>query len=234
MHTYYSALPFTPHDTPLYRLYERATSHTITVLQGLDSTWGPCLSSSSSLSLSNGGASILRLSPDETRLAVSGSWGISILDARTAAIQCYILRHDTDWLAFSPSGGTLVTASLKSKSLELWNTTTGIKQETKTLSGNYFYAATSSSGGQYLLLAMDHSLHLHHGTNANELSVLSTDWRHTTIIFASNDTQVITGSEWGHIFFFKLSSNRLSEIQERRIFNQTGVLGLSTRHDGKR
>ena len=229
MHTYYSALPFTPHNTRLYRLYEQETSHSITVLQGLSPTWTSCLSTLSLL----GGSTILSISPDGTQLAANLFRSISILDAQTTAFQCQICLTDRAvCIAFSPSESTLATVT--SKGLELWNTTTGINQKTQTLSGTHFYAVAFSSQGQYLLLSIDQGLHLHDGMEAGELSVLSTDWNHKMIIFTSNDTQVITGSEEGYIHFFRLSGNWLSEIPERRIFNETEVSGLVLRHDGKR
>ena len=232
MHTYYSALPFTPHDTHLYRLYERETSHSITVLQGVSRTWTSCLSTLSLGGLLSG--YVICVSPDGTRLAVNLDHGISILDVRTTASQFHIDR-DAIHLAFSPTESTLATVSLrKPPCLELWNTTTEINQQTKMLTGTSVYGVSFSSQGQFLLLSIDQSLHLHDGTSASELSVLVTDWRHTTIIFTSSDTQVITGSQEGHIHFFNLSSNQLSEIQDRRIFNETKVLGLALRRDGKR
>ena len=226
MHTYYSALPFTPHDTRLYCLYEQETSHSINVLQGLNPTWTSCLSC---LSLDG---CIQSVSPDGTRIAVTRFNEIWILDARTTASQCDIYFTDNpDCLAFSPTESTL--AAVSSNRLELCNTMTGIKRESQKLSGEDFYTVAFSSRGQCLLLSIDQSLHLHDGMNASELSVLSTDWCHTSIVFTSDDMQVITGSEEGHIHFFTLSSNRLSEIRERRISNETGVLGLALRHDGK-
>ena len=230
MHTYYSALPFTPHNTRLYHLYEQETSHSIIVLQGLSPTWTSRLSS---LSLSTGQWQTQSVSPDGMLLAVGQDRKIMILDARTTASQCEIsLTDKIACLAFSPSEGTLATVT--SKSLELWNTTTGINQKTKMLYGAQFYAVSFASRGQYLLLSIDQRLWLHHGTEAGTLSVLSTDWSHREIIFTSNDEEVITGSKEGYIHFFTLSSNRLSEIQERRIFNETEVMGLVLRHDGKR
>ena len=230
MHTYHSALPFTPHNTRLRHLYEQETSHSIAVLQGLSPTWTSCLST---LSLLGYGGSILSISPDGMWLAVGQHRKIIILDAQTTAPQCQIsLTDKAACLAFSPSESTLATVT--SESLELWNTTTGINQKTQTLSGAHFYAVVFSSQGQYLLLSSHRGLHLHGGTDAGELLVLSTDWSHQTIIFTSDDTQVITGSKEGYIHFFTLSGNRLSEIQERRIFNETEVLGLVLWHDGKR
>ena len=227
MHTYYSALPFTPHNTRLYHLYEQEASHSITVLQGLSSTWTSCLST---VSLDG---SILSISPDGMWLAMGQDRTIMILDAQTTASQCEIsLTDDVAHLAFSPSESTLAT--ITSKSLELWNTTTGTNLKTQTLSGTRCYTVAFSSRGQYLLLCIGQGLHLHHGTDASELSVLSTDWHHHNVIFAGNDKQVITGSKEGYIHFFTLSGNRLSEIQERRIFIGTGVQGLVLRHDGER
>ena len=230
MHTYYSALPFTPHNTRLYSLYEQETSHSITVLQGLSPTWTSCLSS---LSLFGFGGNILSVSPDGMWLAWGWYQEITILDARTTASHCQIsLTENIACLAFSPSESALATVT--PKSLELWNTTTGINQKTQRLSGADFYAVAFSSRGQYLLLSSDRGLHLHAGTDAGELSVLSTDWSHTNIIFTANDTQVITGSKEGYIHFFTLSGNQLSEIQERRVCNETEVYGLALRHDGRR
>ena len=230
MHAYYSALPFTPHNTCLYCLYEKETSHSITVLQGLSPTWTSCLSSWSGDGF---GTNTLNISPDGTWLAVSQGTQLMILDARTTATQCQIsLTNEAAHLAFSPSESTLATVTFKS--LELWNTITGIKQKAQKLSGTRFYAVAFSLQGQYLLLSINQGLHLHHGTDGNELSVLPTNWSHKKIIFASNGKQVITGSEEGYIHFFTLSSKWLSEIQERRIFNETEVWDLVLRHDGKR
>ena len=234
MHTYYSALPFTPHNTRLYHLYEQETSHSIAVLQGLSPAWTSCLSA---WFFFERGRSILRVSLDGMWLAAGRGTKIMILDAQTTASQCQIsLTDGALCLAFSPTESTL--AIVTPKSLELWNTTTGINQKTQMLRSDavdytFTYAVAFSSQGQYLLLSIDQGLHLHHGTDASELSVLSTDWSHKAIIFISNDQQVITGSE-GYIHFFTLSGNQLSEIQERRIFNGAGVLKLVLRHDGKR
>ena len=230
MHTYYSALPFTPHKTRLYHLYEQETMQSITVLQGLGPTWTSCLSI---FSLFGRDRVLLIISPDGMWLAAGQDRKVMVLDARTTAPRCQIsLTNEAACLAFSPSESILATVT--PTSLELWNTTTGINQTTHTLSGTYFRAVAFSSQGKYLLLSIDQSLHLHHGTDAGELSVLSTDWSHESIIFTGNDKQVITGSKEGYIHFFMLSGNQLSEMQERRIFNEAGVQGLVLRHDGKR
>ena len=235
MHTYYSALPFTPHNTRLYHLYEQETSHSITVLQGHRPTWTSCLSTLPILSNFGVGERILSVSPDGMWLAVGYHTGVMILDARTTAPQCQFFltcRTSLRCLAFSPSESTLATVTFKN--LQLWNTTTGINQKTQMLRSGCVYDMAFSLQGQYLLLSTNQGLHLHHGKDAGELSVLSTDWSHTKIMFASNDEQVITGSKEGYIHFFTLSGNQLSEIQERRIFNEAEVCGLVLRHDGKR
>ena len=227
MHTYYSALPFTPHDTRLYHLYEQEASHSITVLQGLSPEWTSCLST---VSLH---VDILSISPDGMWLALGEFRTIMILDARTTASRCQIsLTGDVVHLAFSPSESTLATVT--SQGLGLWDTTTGTNLQTQRFSGLHCRAVAFSSQGQYLLLSIDKGLHLCHGTDASELSVLSTDCNHQSIVFAGNDKQVITGSQNGYIHFFTLSGNRLSEIQQRRIFNGTDVQVLVLRHDGER
>ena len=233
MDTYYSALPFTPHDTHLYRLYEQETRHSITVLQGIHPTWTSCLSILPFRNVQG-----LCISPDRTQLAVHKRGTISILDAQTTACQWEYEYHGPrsrfqPCFAFSPSESTLAIAS--PGCLILMNTRTGTNDERTLMPiGNRVNAVAFSSQGQYLLLSIDQSLHLHHGTNTSELSVLSTDRCHTNIIFTRHDTEVISGSWEGHIHFFTLSGNQLSEIQERRMFNETGVWRLVLRHDGKR
>ena len=170
-------------------------------------------------------------------LAAGGDSKVVILDAQTTASQCQIsLTSEVSCLAFSPSESTL--AIVMPGRLELWNTTTGIKQKTQTLSrtasDGVHYAVAFSSQGQYLLLSIGRHLHLHHGTDTSELSVLSTVHQHKKVIFTSDDKQVITGSADGYIHFFTLSNNRLYEIQERRIFTGVSLVGLALRHDGKR
>ena len=228
MHTYYSALPFTPHNTRLYQLYEQETSHSITVLQGIHPAWTSCLSI---LSFSHD-VDGLCISPDRTQLAVNGAPVITILDAQTTALQWRFGHFGglQSCLAFSPNGSTLAIADYEG--FTLMNTKTGTVRSYDLPSLEDVHAVAFSS--QDLLLSIKKRLHLHHSTNASELSVLSTNWHHKSIIFTSDETQVITGSEEGYIHFFALSSNQLSEIQEKRISNGPGVLRLALRHDGKR
>ena len=239
MHTYYTALPFTPHHTCLYRLYERETSDSITVLQGIDPIWTSCLAN---LTRTNN-ASIVHVSPDETLLAVGGRDYISLWDTRTAALQRYIHKksifqkhdktpHSKGSLAFSSSESTVAT--VWRGTLYISDTTTATKRAARRLSGTDVYAAAFSSGGQYLLLSIDQSLHLCHGTDASEVSVLPTDRHHMSLIFTRDDGQVITGSEEGQVHFFSLSSGALKEIPGRSIPAQAGAVRLALCSDGKR
>ena len=235
MHTYYMALPFTPHHTCLYRLYARETSHSISVLQGLDPTWTSCLANL----VRKNNASILHVSSDGTRLAVGGRDDISLWDTRTTVHQRYLHigrgnrgPHDENPPTISFSESTVAT--VWRGSLYISDTTTATKRITRKLSGNDVYAAAFSSGGQYLLLSIAQSLHLYHGTDASELSVLHTDQHHTSIIFTRDDGQVITGSEKGQVHFFSLSSDTLSEMPGRSISTQAGVSELVLCHDGQR
>ena len=143
--SYYSALPFTPHNTRLYRLYEQETSHSITVLQGIPPTWTSCLSI---LPFGHFPVEGLCISPDRTQLAVKGFSPIAILDAQTTEIQWDFSNYTTGnlYLAFSPSESTLAIACYES--LTLINTKTGTKQETQMPSGAYVHAVAFSSQGQ--------------------------------------------------------------------------------------
>ena len=240
MDTYSLALPFTPHNTCLYRLYGRETSDSITVLQGLDPNWTSCLANL----VRSDNASIVRVSPDGTRIAVGGRDNISLWDTQTTVLQRHLHRdlfnvgsselsgfgslhshaHNKNPPAISFSESTVATVWYGS--LYISDTTTATRLITRELSGNDVYAAAFSSGGQYLLLSIDQNLHLHRGTDASELSVLPTDQHHTSLIFTRDDGQVITGSEEGQVHFFSLSSDKLSEISGRGLSTQAGVLGL--------
>ena len=235
MDTYYTALPLTPHDTCLYRLYEPETRDSIAVLQGLDPIWTSCLSNL----VRGDNASIVRVSPDGTLLAVGGRGYISLWDTQTTALQCYLpfqqhdkIPHSKGSLAFSSSESTVAT--VYNGTLNIFDTTTAAQRVIRELSGNHVYAAAFSSGGQYLLLSIDHSLHLCCGTDASELAVLPTDQYHMSLIFTRDDGQLITGSEEGQIHFFSLSGATLSEIPGRSICTQAGVVGLVLCNDGQR
>ena len=238
MNTYYTALPFTPHDTQLYRLYEPETSQSITVLQGLDPVWTSYLANL----VVEDDTSIVLVSPDGTRLAVGGREYISLWDTQSTAIRRYL--HDErstivarSWsyqysnaISFSES----TVATVWAGELYISDTTTGTNRATRLLGEGYVHAVAFSSGGQYLLLSIEQGLHLCRGTDASELSVLPTNQHHKSIIFTRDDTQVITGSEKGQVHFFSLSSDTLSEIPGRSIPNQAGVVGLALCHDGQR
>jgi len=239
MHTYYTALPFTPHQTRLSRLYEWETRHSIAVLQGLDPIWTSCLANL----VMKEDTSIVHVSPDGTHLAVGGRDYISLWDTRTTALQCYLHKYSTfqgrykhphskGSLAFSSSGS--IVATVWHATLFISDSTTATKQVTRELSGNYVYAAAFSSRGRYLLLSIDQNLHLYRSADAIELAVLPTDQHHTSVIFTRDDQQVITGSEEGQVHFFSLSSGTLSRIPGRSIPAQAGAVGLVLCHDGQR
>ena len=239
MDTYCMALPFTPHHTCLYRLYEQETSDSITVLQGLDPVWTSCLAN---LATKNH-ASTICISPDGTCLAIRGRDYISLWDTRTTVLQCYLdpdrfnftSREDTPqvktsrWISLSESR----VATILHGNLCTSDTTTATKRLTRKLSGEHVYAIAFSSGGQYLLLSIDKNLHLYRSTDASELSVLPTDKYHTSVIFTRDDGQVITGSK-GQVTFLSLSSDTLSEIRGRSISTQAEVVELVLCQDGQR
>ena len=248
MDTYSVALPFTPHDTCLYHLYERETSDTITVLQGLDPVWTLCLANL----VREDSASIVHVSPDGTRLAIGGDDYISLWDTRTAILQCYLHDNTDVPLHCRPPNKKSATISFSESTvatvwwgdLYIWDTTpaierirgttVAIERVTQELSGERVYASAFSSGGQYLLLSIDKNLHLYCGTGASELSVLPTNQYHTSLIFTRDDGQVITRSEEGQVYFFSLSGDTLSEIRGRIISTQAGVVELVLFHDGQR
>ncbi len=233
MNTYYTALPFTPHDTWLYRLYEPETSHSIRVLQGLDPIWTSCLANLGMKEYT----SVVLVSPDGTRLAAGGPDYVHLWDTQTTALRRSLHMglgnpHNKNSTAVSFSESAVATVWCGC----LWisDTTTATKRATRQLRGKHFYAVAFSSGGQYLLLSMDQSLHLYRGTDASELSVLPTDQHHRSVLFTRDDRQVITGSEKGQVHFFSLSSDTLSEIPGRSISTQAGVVALVLCHDEQR
>ena len=164
MGTYYMALPFTPHDTLLYHLYEPETSHSITVLQGLDPIWTSCLANF----VVKDHASVVLVSPDGMRLAVGGHGYISLWDTQTTALRRYLcdasfpliqplIHPKSTTISFSES----TVAAVWDGCLYISDTITATKRATRELKGYYVYAVAFSWGGQYLLLSIDESLHLY-------------------------------------------------------------------------
>jgi WD40 repeat protein len=175
-------------------MYEQEMTHSITVLQGISPTWISCLAS---MTTGPHRAFTQHISPNGTRLAV-GYYNHAVLwDTRTTVMQWDLHMPQKYCLAFSPSESILAVAS--EADLTLRNATTGAVRITHRLSGGDVHAAAFSSEGQYLLLSIDQSLHLYHGTDASELSVLPMEWHHASIVFTSDNAQVITGSKEGQI-----------------------------------
>ena len=114
LHVYHSALPFTPHDTALYKVYCKETSHSIRVLQGVDPQWPQTLATFAGHDLP---ISSIACSKDGLQLA-SGSFDSSIrLWDITSGLLIATLEGHTELVnsvAFSPNGYQLASGSSNS------------------------------------------------------------------------------------------------------------------------
>ena len=104
LHVYHSALAFTPHDTALYKAYSQNATHSVSVLQGVESRWPRNVSTIVGHSRQ---VNSIAFSPDGLRLASgSGDRILRLWDAMSG-VQVAELDGHSDWInsvAFSPDG----------------------------------------------------------------------------------------------------------------------------------
>jgi len=120
---YHSALPFTPQDTALYKVYQKDGNDCIRVLQGVESEWPQALSTL------HGHSSWVRaaaFSPDGLQLASgSGDHTLRLWDVMSGAPIALLEghSHSVTSVAFSP-GGSLLASGSGDHTLRLWDVKT--------------------------------------------------------------------------------------------------------------
>ena len=161
LHVYYSALPFVPKKTLLFKTYSEEGKDSIGVLQGVESNWPRCLSTLTSHSI----VTSIAFSPDGLQLA-SGSVNntIELWDAVSGAITV-TLSGDYSWdsivettfVVFSPNGLRLASGSSDGK-VRLWDALSG--RNTATLEGHStsVTSVTFSPDGLQLASAGDNTV----------------------------------------------------------------------------
>jgi WD40 repeat protein len=137
MQVYYSALPFTPTQTDLHRLFVDSNYEggLVRVTGGVKPHWDACLQTinvkdaTHSISVSKDGSSIA---------AGTGQGRIAIIDMVTGAVRHQLTGHQGKVfsVAFSPDGAHVISGSSHDKTVRIWDSETGMQMLKLELQGN--------------------------------------------------------------------------------------------------
>ncbi|KIL56048.1 hypothetical protein M378DRAFT_43671, partial [Amanita muscaria Koide BX008] len=125
LHTYYSALPFTPADSLLYRRYIVETLHRDCNVSGTPNQWDALIAN---LRHGNGVVDNIQFSLDSTMFVSWSDGMLKVWDAVTGAPISTELVTDLDWgsdgFAFSRDGSRIVSWQ-KESGVKLWDCADG-------------------------------------------------------------------------------------------------------------
>jgi WD40 repeat protein len=124
-HTYYSALPFTPRESALHKIYGHELKQSVKVYCGVGNHWDPCLRT---IEGHDHAVMSVTVSPDGTHV-LSGSYDTSVRlwDFVTGVLLHRFTLTDSApvlSVAFSPSGAH-IAAGLRNSLVHLWDVESG-------------------------------------------------------------------------------------------------------------
>ena len=179
--------------------------------------------------LGKGGIHEIQYSPDGARLAVAGSVGVWLYDARSGE-EINLLTGHTDWVwsvSFSPDGNTLASGSLDD-TVRLWDANTGRLLRTLTGHTAWVRSVSFSPDGNTLASGSgDTTVRL---WDANTGRLLRTLTGHTSSVnsvsFSPDGNTLASGSWDGTVLLWELAPAPMESEKIAEDVNTDGVVNI--------
>src|SRR3984893_1814063 len=195
LHVYFTALPFTPFGTEIYKTYHQQMEGAVMLKGTLMTNWSACVQ------VIEGHSETIRstsFSPDGTRI-VSGSYDktVRVWDAVTGG-HLQTLEGHSDWItsvSFSPDGTRIVSGSHDNTVREWDAVTGGLLQTLEGRSAEVTSVSFSRDATRIVSASDDKTVRVWDAVTGGHLQTLEghSEWI-TSVSFSPDGTRIVSGS----------------------------------------